>query len=149
MWQRKQTLFLIFSLAAIVVCLLSPVGAIDSPTIGAENLLTNLSWTGNGTSERPAWPLFILIALSGIVSVVTIFIYKNRRLQMKLCTWGMIFDVAWYVYYAVVYFGVPSELDMHFRFGACLPLISCIFLWMAKKGVKADDDLVKSMDRIR
>lgn len=147
MWQRKQTLFLLCSLAAVIVCLLSPVGAVTSETVGAANLLTNLGWSGESVERLPAWPLFIFMAITGILSVVDIFLYHNRKRQMSICSYAMLSDLLWYVYYIVFYAGISAS--MHIRFAACLPLVSCIFLFMAKKGIKADDDLVKSMDRIR
>lgn len=148
MWQRKQTLFLLASLAVVIICLLSPIGAVDAETgIGETHLLTNLGWTSLATDGLPEWPLFVFVTISGILSAVDIFLYHNRKLQMSLCTWGMLADLLWYIYYFVYYFtlGYP----MHIRFAACLPLVSCILLWLAKKGIKSDDDLVKSMDRIR
>lgn len=149
MWQRKQTIFLLCSLAAVVVCLLMPVGGIEPKTLGPETLLTNLGWTGNEPQGFRGWPLYVLMVLTGIVSIVTIFLYKKRKLQMKLATWGIVFDLAWYIYYALIYFDLSADLQMHIKFAACMPLVSCVFLWLAKRGVKADDDLVRSMDRIR
>jgi hypothetical protein len=32
---------------------------------------------------------------------------------------------------------------------AILPIVSIILFWMAKKGIKHDDDLVRSADRLR
>lgn len=147
MWQRKQTLFLLGSLAAIIICLFMPVGAVTPETLGTDNLLTNIGWSGEHIKGLPAWPLFIFIAIAGLLSVVDIFLYKNRKLQMRLCSWAMLFDFLWYAYYVAFY--IDLYAPMHVRFAACLPLVSCILLLLAKKGIKADDDLVKSMDRIR
>ena len=33
----------------------------------------------------PAWPIAILIALMGLLACISIFLYKNRILQMKFC----------------------------------------------------------------
>lgn len=148
MWQRKQTLFLLASLAALIICLLSPVGAVNFDTgIGEQEILTNLGWATQGIEGLPAWPLFIFVTIAGILSIVDIFLYQNRNLQMKICSWAMLSDFLWYVYYVIFFFSISA--GMHIRFAACLPLVSCILLWLAKKGIKADDDLVKSMDRIR
>lgn len=149
MWQRKQTLFLLASVVAIIICLLSPIGAADNGATGIDGmqLLTNIGWTSQPVEGLPAWPLFVLATVAGILSIVGIFLYTNRRRQMRLCSWAMLADMLWYVYYFVFYATIAAQL--HIRFAACLPLVSCILLWLAKKGIKADDDLVKSMDRIR
>lgn len=148
MWQRKQTLFLIGSLIAVILCLLLRIGSISvSPTgLGDNSYLTNLGWSGQAIDSLPAWVFFILMTIVGILSIAAIFLYHNRRLQMKLCSFAMLADFLWYVYYIVFFFGLQG---MHICFAACLPLVSCILLFLAKKGIKADDDLVRSADRIR
>lgn len=149
MWQRKQTLFLIGSLLAVIFCLLEPIGmAYTDKGIGEAFLLTNLGFDGiKGLDPLPAFPLFVFMAITGVLTVFGIFLYRNRKLQMKICSFAMLSDFLWYIYYAI--FFSQCYMSMHIKFAACLPLISCIFLWLAKKGIKADDDLVKSMDRIR
>lgn len=147
MWQRKQTLFLLASLAVVIICLLSPIGAVDDATGMTTHLLTNLGWTSLVAEGMPAWPLFAFATITGILSIIDIFLYHNRKLQMRICSFAMLANVLWYVYYFIFYFAL--NYPMHIRFAACLPLVSCILLWLAKKGIKADDDLVKSMDRIR
>lgn len=149
MWQRKQTIFLICSIIAIAICLFEPVAVANaSAGLGEEHLLMNLGLQNSGNIDfMPVWPLFVLATVVGVLSTIGIFLFHSRKLQMKVCTYAMIADILWYVYYIILF--VQSELEMNIRFAACLPLVSCIFLWLAKKGIKADDDLVKSMDRIR
>lgn len=149
MWQRKQTLFLLCSVIAIAICLFEPIGiAYTNTGIGEGHLMMNLDFNGISNADTiPEWPLFVFATATGVLSVFGIFLYHNRKTQMAVCTWAMLADLVWYVYY--ILFFVLSNLDMHIRFAACLPLVSCIFLWLAKKGIKNDEDLVKSMDRIR
>ena len=35
------------------------------------------------------------------------------------------------------------------QFGVCLPIVSIVLYWLAYKGIKHDDDLVRSADRLR
>ncbi len=151
MWQRKQTLFLIGSIIAVVLCLFFPVGYASVGTLGSEIPLNNLGWAGvaNAVPVITAWPLFIFMVLAGIVSVVTIFLFKDRKLQMRLCYWGVLFDILWYVYYLLIYFKVSGQVQMGLKWAVAMPLVSIIFLLLAHKGVKADEKLVRSMDRIR
>jgi hypothetical protein len=37
----------------------------------------------------------------------------------------------------------------HPRFAGCLPLVGLILFVLAYRGIKADEELVRSMDRIR
>lgn len=149
MWQRKQTLFLVCSIVAIAICLFEPVGVAYTTTgLGEGHLLMNLGLQNAGNMDvMPVWPLFALATITGVLSTVGIFLFRNRKMQMRTCSGAMASNLLWYVYYVILF--LQSDLEMHIQFAACLPLVSCIFLWLAKKGIKADDDLVKSMDRIR
>ena len=149
MWQRKQTLFLACSIVAIAICLFEPVGVAYTTTgLGEGHLLMNLGLQNAGNIDvMPVWPLFALATIAGVLSTVGIFLFRNRKMQMRTCSGAMASNLLWYVYYVILF--IQSDLEMHIQFAACLPLVSCIFLWLAKKGIKADDDLVKSMDRIR
>ncbi len=112
MIQRKQTLFLLLAAILALVC-----------------LFVRLTW------------IDALQALSAVLSVVTIFLYKKRVLQARLCIVGVLVVFAWYLCLAV-YQGEPGMID-------CLPIINAILIFLARKGILADEKLVRSLDRIR
>lgn len=150
MWQRKQTVFLLLAVVAVIGCLLMPVGGLTPPTLGPEARLTCLGWTGTAVEgHAPAFPLAIAASLVGIIAIAAIVLYRDMKLQMRLCSWAMALCVLWYVYYAFVWYSWAAEGTMHVRFASCLPLVACILLWMARRGVRHDYDLVRSADRIR
>ncbi len=150
MWQRKQTVFLLLAVAAVIVCLLMPVGGLTPQTLGAEARLTCLGWTGAATEgHAPAFPLAIIASLTGIASIAATFLYRDMKLQMRLCSWAMALCALWYAYYILVWYSWADAGVMHVRFASCLPLVACILLWMARRGVRHDYELVRSADRIR
>mgnify|MGYP002624303178 CR=1 FL=1 len=94
-----------------------------------------------------AWPLFILQMMSSAVSLIAIFLYKRRPLQASLCLAAIVVNLAWYVTLAVlIQNGSQSE---QLPLTACLPIIAAILCFLARRGVIADEKLVRSMDRIR
>ena len=156
MIQRKQTLFLLGAVIAFVLCLFLPLAGVQPTGMGAETLIHNLGLTSGdqGISfESTCLPLFLLVAVSAVLALVTIFMYKNRKLQMTLCSTILLFSVLWYIDFVLIFFGVVPVIDeagkMQLHFGACLPLIAIILTFMAKKGVEADEKLVRAADRIR
>lgn len=150
MWQRKQTLFLLGSLIAVLLCLFFPIGAVSTGTLDSQVLFTTLGWTSGGVVPTiTAWPLFAIITIVGIISIVTIFLFSNRKLQMRLCALGILLDIVWYAYFMYLFLIISSQTQLHFKFSVVMPLISLIFLVLARKGIKADEELVRSMDRIR
>ncbi len=90
--------------------------------------------------------LTILTALTGLLALITIFLYKNRKLQLKLCYLGVFLTAA----LLTVYF---LEIA-HFQSGNValwavfyFAILACFVL--AARGVSNDEKLVKSMDRLR
>ena len=155
MIQRKQTLFLLFAVIAIAICLFLPIASIAAKTMGGDTMVYNLGVVGEAGMQisTTCVPLFLLLAVSAIIALVNIFLYKNLKLQKSLCSHAMLFAGLWYVDYIVMFMGlipVPeAEGTMKFQFAACLPLVAIIFEWMAMKGVNDDIKLLRAADRIR
>ena len=156
MIQRKQTLFLLVAVIASLLCFFMPIGVILPKGMGGVVSLYNLGFVDdNGTIivSGTCLPLFILLAVSTALSLATIFLYKNRKLQLSLCATNLLFSVLWYIDYALLSFGmvtVPEvEGNVEVKFAACLPLIAIIMVVLARKGVADDEKLVRAADRIR
>ena len=93
---------------------------------------------------------FILFLGSGLLSIVSIFMFKNRKLQFVLGRLNIIsnfFLLGFFVYQSLKVSGetMVSEKGI----GMFLPIISIVFLALANKAIKKDEDLVKSVDRLR
>jgi hypothetical protein len=151
MWQRKQTVFLIGALIFTVLCLSLPVLSIEPKEMGVSSVLYNLYlMDGNGSVSYGKALLFAFLLITCPLAIIAIFTFKNRKLQACLCTWCIILNLAWYVFLAFCFInefmiaGTP-----HFKIAVCFPLIAIIFYWMARRGIIADEKLVRSMDRIR
>ena len=151
MIQRKQTLFLLIAVVLNFLCLIFPIGEFIPRGVGVNPLMYNL-WIedGQGSVSFASAPLFGILFLETIVSVVTIFRYNNRRQQIKFCSLNILLLVLWYITYAIV-FSLNSIEDGGFKLHmvAVFPLISLIVTMMAKRGVKADEALIRAADRIR
>lgn len=151
MIQRKQTLFLLIAVVLNFLCLIFPIGEFFPRGVGVNPLMYNL-WIedGQGSVSFASAPLFGILFLETIVSVVTIFRYNNRRQQIKFCSLNILLLVLWYITYAIV-FSLNSIEDGGFKLHmvAIFPLISLILTMMAKRGVKADEALIRAADRIR
>ena len=156
MIQRKQSLYLLAAFVLSVACLCLPLGAFVPAGMGKGITLFNLALTGGPTGWHfTSSPLSVLLALSALLSLFTIFRYKNRRQQLKLCTLNIVVLVAWYLSYGVIIHlilpGTEPFKGMAFRvgFATCLPLVAFLCVLLARKGVKDDERLVKAADRIR
>jgi 4-hydroxybenzoate polyprenyltransferase len=122
--------------------------------MGATPVLYNLALaSADGTYNFHYCPLFVMLALSSLFSLVTIFLYRNRKLQALFCLFNALLIVGWYVCYFVVGQTVGDKtwgtVDFRPSWPAVFPAIACILYFMARHAINADEKLVRSMDRIR
>lgn len=152
MIQRKQTIFLLIALVFNIVCLCLPVGRFVSQTMGADATLTNL-WIrmSDGSLQFSPWYLFAILLLSCPVTIWAIISYKNRLFQARLCLCCMLLMVFWYIGYSIVKFWTAPDLnaELVMAWTYFLPFVSLVFYFLARRGIMADEKLVRSMDRIR
>lgn len=156
MIQRKQSLFLLIAFVAYVVSLFLPIASLSPDGMGVDGFVYNLGLVdGEGHLQLLSTfiPLFLLEAVSAIITLVTIFMYKNRTTQINLCSVAMLFTLLWYVDYALLFFHIIPVGDaggtLEVKFSACLPFVALILVAMAKRGVRDDEKLLKAADRIR
>lgn len=96
--------------------------------------------------------LTILIIMLGVLAIVCIFLFKNRKLQFRLSVLGVILSI---VYIFIEYLKVEefkkanNILSGSYQPGALLPLVMIIFYFLAARGIYRDEKLVKSVDRLR
>ena len=91
--------------------------------------------------------LVLTIALiSGIL--IDIFLYKNRKLQLRIAILGIVISVLnIFLYYKQTQNFLPNEGT--YDLTAVLTLAIPIFLILAARGIYKDQKLVKSLDRLR
>ena len=87
---------------------------------------------------------------SSILSLVTIFLYKNRKLQFvigRIIILMNLFLLGLLIYLSLTLSGetIVSEKGI----GMFLPILVVLLIVLANKAIKKDEDLVKSVDRLR
>ena len=104
---------------------------------------------------EPVYVEDVILALamflgSAVLSLVTIFLFKNRKLQFVLGRVNILlnfFLLGVFVYWTLT---VPGEMQISEKgIGMFIPVLSIVFLVLANKAIKKDEDLVKSVDRLR
>jgi hypothetical protein len=157
---RIQTVFL--SLATILTVLF-----IKLPYSGMslnDDSLIMLTFSGLKDANDPdllynrTIALTILVILTGLLSLVTIFLYNNRKLQLRLCVLNILltigFILALPVYYIAFKNGVglaPDVVVIHpqLRWPLIIPFINIVLIFQAFRAIRRDDLLIKSLDRLR
>lgn len=135
MIQRPQTVYLI--IAAILNL------TVFFNSIYSQAMADPAEWIGYG--------LAISLTLSLLIAFGSVFVYKNRPLQLKIV------KIATYIQIVALGFGsgVLFSLGGFGTFlwqetiGIALITVALAMYWLAGRGIKKDEELVKSMDRIR
>jgi len=136
MLQRIQTIYLTISAALLgVLYLWFPIIVSEEGTVVVRN-------------DEPI--MLGLIFGSILLVFISIFSYKKRKSQFVINRLNIIlifFLLGVFVYRSLTLSG--ETLVSEKGIGVFLPIISIVFLVMANKAIKKDEDLVKSVDRLR
>lgn len=100
--------------------------------------------------DRNDITVLVLVFLSIAFSIFSILKFSNRKLQFVLNRVNIIFNfilLGVFVYKSLTLSG--ETLVSEKGIGVVLPIISIVFLVLANKAIKKDEDLVKSADRLR
>lgn len=93
---------------------------------------------------------FGLFLGSATLSLLSIFMFKNRKLQFVLGRLNIILNVILLGFFVYQSLNVSGEaLVSEKGIGIFLPILSIVLLVLANKAIKKDEDLVKSVDRLR
>jgi len=93
--------------------------------------------------------LLVGFLISAVMSLASIFMFKNRKSQFIINRLNIILNfilLAVFVYSSLT---TSGEMEVSEKGVGILPIISIVLLVLANKAIKKDEDLVKSVDRLR
>jgi glucan phosphoethanolaminetransferase (alkaline phosphatase superfamily) len=162
MIQRIQSVYLLL----IVICQ-SLLFATALATFSSYETSFNLSLMGfyklSSAGNEMLINSYALMAVNILVilfSAFLIFRYKNRKQQIKLAAFNFLLICGFIVLMFYSFDNAKSLLDNSYNtqgaelsttygIGMILPILSLIFNFLALKGIRKDEELVRSADRIR
>lgn len=87
---------------------------------------------------------------SAVLSLISIFKYKKRKTQFILGRLNIILNFILLGFFVYQSLNVSGETAVSEKgIGMLIPIVSIVFLALANKAIKKDEDLVKSVDRLR
>ena len=105
---------------------------------------------GTVVIERSEPLVFGLIFASIALAIISILNFKKRQLQFVLNRLNIILSFVLLGVFVYRSLNLPGESLLSMKgIGVLFPAISIVLLAMANKAIKRDEDLVKSVDRIR
>lgn len=150
MIQRIQSVYLLVVAILLVVCLCTPVGSFIASDYSVSEF-TNLSITApDGVKDYAPWALFAILIVVALLAFVTIFLFKNRMLQIRLTIFSTILLVGYYATLVTFIFMLKGDtMTYSASWTVCLPLVAIILNWLAIRAIGKDEVLVKAYDRLR
>lgn len=103
---------------------------------------------------RNEYLLLLLATIMTFLPMITIFLFKNRKQQKLLIGFSILTAVA---FVAVMLSkiqslknAVPPAVEDNFALpGPVIPVLVIVFLFLAYRGIRKDEALLKSVDRLR
>jgi len=148
--QRIQTLFLLLAAAAMLTASVTPLATFGYK--GDEVLFEAMGIYLNGTLTDSTWGLFVMGAISSLLSLATIFLYKRRMLQIRLSVFNSVIMIGFYLFFGFVLYKVYPVENLQFQrvgLGGIMPVIALILTMLAIRKIGADEALVRSLNRLR
>ena len=169
MIQRVQTLFLLGVTILMLVLLFVPIWQKEAKpantAVKKKVILTamNVSLVQSQAtadaatmaykSQESTWYIATLAIITAIIALVSVFRYKNRLLQLKL---GVLNTALISGLIGTIFLGISQgdrlmtdSLEQEFLIGFFLPPIAIFLNFMANRFIRKDENLVRSVDRIR
>lgn len=96
------------------------------------------------------WETLLPFGISALLSVLTIFLFRNRKLQMRLNGLNIVLNFLLIGYLAYRLSTLPGGFsDSEKGIGLFAPFVSILLLFIANRFIKKDEELVKSVNRFR
>jgi peptidoglycan/LPS O-acetylase OafA/YrhL len=136
MIQRIQSIWLLLASAG---AFLSLKFSFYDGTYTSNNAYHQLTGTDNVK-------LLIVTSLVGALALFTVFLFKNRKLQLRMCIAGILLDIL----LVVLYFIETKDFSQGtYNIAALLPAAVIILFFLAARCISNDEKLVKGSDRLR
>ena len=102
-------------------------------------------------TNTPSILIGVFCILTAFLTFVAVFLYKNRKIQRRFLHFCLLQKWVIFAFFAYeAYKAYAGNLALHgFILAAVLFALSISFDVLAARGIKKDEELVRSMDRIR
>lgn len=158
MIQRVQSIYLVLAVIAGMLTFFLPFTQFYAGDVKiAEYAMFGVFNVQSDTLELSnpyPFPMWIMAALSIVFPLIAIFQFKKRAIQMRIVRLGFLFEMSFLVY---LFFAIDKanaelyegQISILYHSGFYMPIIAIVLMFLAQRGIKKDEDLVKSLDRLR
>ena len=184
MIQRVQSFYLVLVLVGVILMLRFPIATYKAPTAdggeisAALQLLPNESVQSDDLQDLRVlgddivsfggkWVITVVVAFIAVIALASIFLYKNRVLQMRVVAVGFLLNVVlvFLIFFwaingasgsggylkALVETGIMgSNIAVSMLTpGTIPPIVPLVLLFLAQRAIRKDEMKVRAADRLR
>ena len=162
MIQRIQSVFLLLALVILSLIWAFPLVTFSLGDFTAQIFPFHYTMSGEQPDSFIPYLNDVMAQLVGFFAIVSsigiliqIFLFKNRKVQMKLGKLNVVFllvAAGFAITFAFVAggsdeVGLPAVFSV--GMGVIFPIVAIIPVFLANRAIKKDHDLVRSVDRLR
>jgi hypothetical protein len=157
MIQRKQSVFLALAALLAAATWLFPVSTTTNDRAQVVFMTYGLVASDGEALDEAAIkiPFHILLSVVAIALAVSIFLFRNRPRQIRVVRGTYIIVLAVIAFLFIsdrsvqAYMAGSGTFDHTYGISFIAPVIVLILAVLAERAIKADEELVRSMDRLR
>lgn len=152
MIQRIQSLYLLGSFILIGIMFFFPLAELKAVGQTYEFLYRGIPAIAEGAPAIfIAYPVAILLAIIALISLITIFLFKKRMIQIRLTIFNMVcmLGAMGLIYYSINSQAGELNAIANYSIINAFPLVALILSYLALRGIGKDEAMIRSMDRIR
>lgn len=152
--QRWQSVLLLIAAVLMGLFTFSSLGQFQLPDYTLD--FTTMGISSEGIADDgaknvsvPTLYLFVVSALSSLLLLIDIFLFKNLRLQKRVCAVAILTTLATIVQGAVLGYTAVESAVCSWSSIVIAPFIAVIAAWLAYRFISSDQAKLRSVDRLR
>ncbi|MBL7952765.1 MAG: DUF4293 domain-containing protein [Flavobacteriales bacterium] len=157
MWQRKQTVFLVVAALLAFATWAFPVASYEQAQSSYVFRTTGLYDSAGSAMNEVGLkvPFHIVLTLIGAALLAFVFFYSDRPRQIRFVRGTYLLTLATIAFLFITDNSIQTYLEpsgavvSHYGTSFFLPLGTLLFSFLAERAIKADEELVRSADRLR
>ena len=156
MIQRIQTLYLFLASVAAVLIFFFPLAEFSAPGFACVLKVTGIKYLADSNHPISVNIILLFILLTGIsvLSLISVFLFKNRMQQLKIVKIDMILSIIFVILIFIyseklIASNIPDINPVSYQAGSYLSLVVVVLLILAARRILHDDKKVRAADRIR
>ena len=180
---RVQSFYLVLAVVCIILMFRFPIATYTAQTVNgdisaalrltpsksviADNAIDYTFVGDDMVKFGGRWVLTVIAVLTGAIALVSIFLFKNRVLQMRVVAFAFLFNVI--LLFLLFFWAINgtggsggylnalqstglmgNEIAINMLTpGTIAPIVSVILLFLAQRAIKKDEMKVRAADRLR